>query len=149
MNLKQKLNRAWEKLKANRRHCLPALVGVAAVSVFQFAAARWSPGWGSYFAALPALAIIIVTALARLDDIGLDKKTPNWQARRFGLILSGVGAVYLLAGPFSEEAVFPSWIAAMFAWGVALTWVTTPQLPPWWKYITGEYKQKDVNKLSD
>lgn len=149
MNLKQKLNRVWNKLKANKRHFWPATVGVAAVSGFQFAASRWAPGWASYFVTFPALVAILVTCLARLDDIGLDKRAPNWQARRFGLILVGVGCVYLLVGPFSEEAVFPSWIGSMLSWGVALTWVTTPQLPPWWKYITGEYKQKDVNKLSD
>lgn len=142
MNLKQKLNKFWSKLKANRRHIVPACVAALVISGFQYAASHWAPGWGSYFVTAPAVLAIIVTCVARLDDIGLEQRAANWQARRLGLILTAVGCIYLLLGPFSEDVIFPGWIGGMIAWGVTLTWVTTPNMVPWWKFITGEYRTR-------
>lgn len=145
MNLKEKAKQLAQKLSKYRRHVLPFIGGAAGVSLFQFAASHYPAGWGSWLATAPALVILLITALARLDDIGLDKMTAVWQARRIGLVLTGIGCVYLLMAPFSDQPMFPTWIGSMLSWGVALTWISTPSMPPWWKYITGEFRNRNGN----
>lgn len=142
MNLKQKAEQFAQQLRKYRHHVLPIVLGAAGVSLFQFAVNSWQAGWGSWAAALPALVVILITCLARLDDIGLDKKEAIWHVRRIGLVLTGLGCIYLLMGPFTDRPIFPTWIGTMMAWGIAFTWFSTPAMPPWWKYITGEFRKK-------
>jgi hypothetical protein len=66
--------------------------------------------------------------------------------RRLGLILVGLGTFQFAVGPFSAHPKYPTWIGAMMAWGVALTWFTTPGMPPWLKYVTGEYRNGGKNR---
>lgn len=46
----------------------------------------------------------------------------------------------LMATPFLEDPAFPTWRAVVLLWGFALTWLTTPDHPPWDYYITGKYR---------
>ena len=101
-------------------------------------------GWLTYFVLVPAAAIVLVTCVARLNDIKPDQKEKRWHVRGVGFILAGTGAVTFLTVPFTEPSLFPSWKSVILMWGLALTWLTTPNMPPWWKYITGEFRQKDI-----
>lgn len=98
------------------------------------------PGWFTWALALPAHLIIIVTALARVKD--LKEMNLRSQVRRIGLVLSGAGSVVFMMAPFVDSiGDFPTWKALLLVWGVAFTWLTTPNHPPWWKYITGEFRE--------
>lgn len=76
------------------------------------------------------LVFISVTMLARANDL---RRTCNngWRcyARIGGLALAGsapLGMILSDAFPF----------LFLFVLGVALVFLTTPGLPPWWKYIS-------------
>ena len=84
-----------------------------------------------------AAIIILVTAVARINDIKKEQKSKRWWARRIGLFLVSVAMIMVVASYFFTQG--PHWfqIARLFTlWGVALTWLTTPGLPPWWRYIS-------------
>lgn len=138
MKFENIFEQAKARLNRYRGHVLASLGAVAVCGSIFYLQATVTPGMISYLASLPALAIILITVLARLDDINLSQKSRNWQLRRLGLIMVGLGTFQLVLAPFGEHPKFPSWIGVMLAWGVALTWFTTPKMPPWWKYVTGE-----------
>ena len=99
-----------------------------------------NPGWFSWAVTLPAHLIIILTALARIED--LTDLHLRSRVRRIGLAMVGSGSVVFCMAPFVPSiGDFPTWKAVLLVWGVALTWLTTPSQPPWWKYITGEYRE--------
>lgn len=141
MNFKQTIEKVKSRLERYRGHVLASLGAVAACGSVMYLQSHVAPGWVSFLAAFPALIIILVTVLARLDDIHLHQKTSQWQVRRLGLILAGIATVQFAVGPFALVPKFPSWLVVELAWGVALTWFTTPGMPPWLKYVTGEYKK--------
>lgn len=98
-------------------------------------------GWASWGISVPALACVLITAVARIQDITANG--PRWFARRIGLLLVASGALALIAAPIvGYTNSFPSWRACTLYWGFAITWITTPNMPPWHKYISGEYKLK-------
>lgn len=104
-----------------------------------WAASSVERGWMTWALSVPPLTIIAITAMARLKDITAIGK--RWFVRRQGMILVGAGAISLIAAPMMGYTnAFPSWRALLLFWGVALTWLTTPNMPPWWKYINGDYK---------
>ena len=37
----------------------------------------------------------------------------------------------------------PLWREVIFHVGLALTWITTPNMPPWWKWITRKDATED------
>lgn len=99
------------------------------------------PGWVSWGLTLPALAILALTAVARVHDITATGK--RWFTRRMGLILVAAACAALAAAPMlGYSNGFPSWRQVALYWGMALTWITTPNMPPWWRYISGEWKLK-------
>lgn len=107
-----------------------------------FASNLIGPGWISYTISFPAFLIIALTALARVNDIGVEKMSGRWQVRRVGLILAGAGAVMFMGSPFTAYG-FPTWKSVAISWGFALAWLTTPEMPPWEDYITGRYRTKE------
>lgn len=97
------------------------------------------PSWFSWFATLPAHAIILMTVLARVKDLK-DMKLRS-HGRRMGLIMVGTASVAFASSPFFLTlGDFPTWKMVLMVWGLALTWFTTPNQPPWWKYISGEMR---------
>lgn len=98
----------------------------------------------SWLCSLPALGIVIITAVARLDDIKPEQHQKRWQMRRWGLMLTAIGAATVAINPIFAGWSSMSWRGAMLFWGFALTWLTTPEMPPWWRFITGSYKTKKV-----
>jgi len=133
MNLLTKArNKAWlNKL---------ALAAVAATCLLLYTVGvTVKPGWITYALQLPALVIIAITALARVNDIGPDRTGLAWQARRVFLSMAGTAGLAFMVAPFSGGD-FPSWRGLLLAWGTAGTWLTTPGMPPWAKYIAGKAK---------
>lgn len=100
------------------------------------------PGLITYCLSLPALAVIATTALARVNDIKKENDGWMWQLRRVGLTLVGTAAVVGVYSPITDPASFPTWKGLVLYYGFALTWLTTPNMPPWWKYISGEAKAR-------
>lgn len=98
------------------------------------------PGWVTWAMIFPASLIVAITALARVNDIGPERMGRRWEVRKVGLILAGAGSVMIMATPFTESPVFPTWRAVVVMWGFALTWLTTPDHPPWDYYISGKYR---------
>ena len=85
---------------------------------------------------IPAV-ILFITAVARLNDVKRHQSSKRWWVRRFGLLLVSVSMAMLVASYFTIGT--PYWNQTMRLtgiWGFALTWLTTPGMPPWWKYIS-------------
>lgn len=102
-----------------------------------------TPGWFSWLITAPAHAIIVLTALARVKDLK-DMKLRS-QARRMGLTMVATASVAFAASPFFlTQGDFPTWKTVLLVWGIAVTWFTTPNQPPWWKHISGELRHEDA-----
>lgn len=84
-----------------------------------------------------AALLILVTALARLNDIKRMQNSKRWWTRRFGLLLVSVSMVMMISAYFTTGTPYWNQIMRITGlWGFALTWLTTPGMPPWWKYIS-------------
>lgn len=97
-------------------------------------------GWATYLIAIPAYIVIGLTALARgnaIKEIG-----SQWDVRRMGFALAGATALMYGIGPLFDQ--YPSWRSVLIAWGVALVWLTTPNMIPWWEWMTGEWKEDQL-----
>jgi hypothetical protein len=95
------------------------------------------PGWFTYALSVLPLAVISFTALARANDICATLTGWNWQMRRIGLVLTGVATALMILMPLGKTHDFPTWTQVMIDWGVAMTWFTTPGMPPWWNFMLG------------
>jgi hypothetical protein len=130
--LKQAKTKAlFHKLTIGAIACAALLLYILGVTV--------DPGWVTYIIQLPALLIISLTALARVNDIGPERTGWEWHTRRVALSLAGAAAISLVVSPFSGGE-FPTWRGLALTWGVAGAWLTTPGMPPWAKYIAGKVK---------
>lgn len=132
--MKSRLKKAKNKLWLNRV-AVAAMGGV--VGLLYTLGVTVKPGWLTYAIQLPALIIIALTALARVNDIREDRVTWHWQARRLFLSMAGTAGVAFIFAPFGDGE-FPTWRGLLVAWGVAGTWLTTPGMPPWSEYIFGK-----------
>lgn len=84
---------------------------------------------------IPAF-LILVTALARLNDIKKSQNSKRWWVRRLGLLMVFVSMTMFIGGFFFVFAPYWKQVVALSGlWGVLLTWATTPGMPPWHKYI--------------
>lgn len=100
-------------------------------------------GWWTWLIDLPALAIMLATSIARVYDIS--ERSKRWFVRRVGFIMAGTSVLAIgLAPLLGYTTAFPSWRGVVFSYGIAFVWLTTPGQPPWWKYINGTKKIKDI-----
>ncbi len=130
-----------ERLRAQAFHqALPTAMLMAVMMGLYLLTILVSPGWVTYWLSSAALMVIWLTSVARVNDITARGK--RWHVRRLGLVLCGVTAVALVAEPLFPPIDFPSWTEVWLRWGFALTWFTTPNMPPWWKFISGEEPRK-------
>lgn len=84
-----------------------------------------------------AALLISVTAVARLNDIKRTQSSRRWWVRRIGLLLVTVSMVMIIASYFTLATPYWHQVQRFTGlWGFALTWLTTPGMPPWWKYIS-------------
>lgn len=138
MTLKQSFIEAKDVAKLQFKPFMVALLVLAVVYVMSIFVA---PGWATYVITVPPALVVALTALARVNDIGPENMTRRWHVRRIGLIMAGAAAVMVLGAPFSEQGWAITWRGVLFVWGVALAWLTTPEMPPWEDYITGKYRE--------
>lgn len=108
----------------------------AAVMLAAYTATLFIPiGWGTYFLALPAYLIVMLTCVARANE--LDKTGPVYDARRFGFsIMLGLTAMVIVEPIFGS---YPKWPRVFGYWALSLIWMTTESLPPWWEWVTGAW----------
>ena len=81
--------------------------------------------------------VILLIAVARINDIKPSQNSKRWWARRIGLLMVFVSMTMFIAAYFTVTA--PYWDSTrrfimLFGW--MLTWITTPDQPPFWKYIS-------------
>lgn len=127
-----------------QKHLVPSvLVACVLLLVYAYSTTYVSP-WTNWWIALPANVVIANTALARINDMGIKKKSAIWQWRRLGLMLAGVASITAVLGPFAETPLFPNWRGVLLAWGFAISWLTSPNMPPWWNTITGTHREDKV-----
>lgn len=110
------------------------VIAVASILAYLFGSAV-SASIVGYIAAIPALAVILITAVARVNDIQPDKTSKRWQFRRAGLTIAAAAAAAMLLAPLYGAQI--GWSTVALIWGFALTWLTTPEMPPWWRWISG------------
>jgi hypothetical protein len=125
------------ELNTLRLQWKPILISALLVVGIYFIAVNVSAGWLSYIASSIALLIVMVTSLVRANLIGHELTHKRWHVRRFGLVLVGLASVWLLLAPFGMVMDFPTWKEVLLRWGFALSWLTTPGMPPWWRLMTG------------
>ncbi len=126
----------WIKERMSQ-HAIALLLTFIVVVAAYLLGAYVSPGVISYLASLPPLAVICITAIARVNDIGKNKVSKRWQFRRMGLSIVASSSAIALLGPLAALAAFPIWSTVALYWGFALVWLTTPEMPPWWRWISG------------
>lgn len=139
-------SKVFDKLLNQWQHSMPMAISAMILIAVNILVSGLDRGWGSWLACLPALIIIQITAVARAYDI----KEYNVRGfiRKLGLVLAGTGAFSVMIGPFAGSAqTFPSWYGVTLLSGFSLVWMTTPHMPPWWRYISGEYKNKKGQKV--
>lgn len=90
----------------------------------------------SYIVSTLALLVIAATMLCRANDLRWQREF-KWQARLVGFILAGTMPIGVI-GTEWYYADWPSPYEALFRVGLALVFLTTPYLPPWWRWISGK-----------
>jgi hypothetical protein len=131
-----------------RPHLWPATIMACVLIALYLASMLVPPGLGSYIPSSIAMVVIAMTALARVNDITPEQVALRWQMRRLGLVMAGAGALTLALVPWFTGD-WPTWKETTFYVGVALTWLTTPHMPPWSRYITGQYRTVREAKLAE
>lgn len=119
---------------------------VVVLLVAYFGSVFIPPGVVTWVLILPPSLVVAITALARVNDIGPEKMQLVWHVRRLGLIMAGAGAVMLMATPFNHAPSYPTWRVVVLIWGLAFAWLTTPEMPPWWLYVTGQYRNLPTDR---
>lgn len=82
-----------------------------------------------------ALLVIAATMLARANDLRW-RSGFHWNARLIGFILTGFAPFGIMGWEWFAEQ-WPSLYEVLFRFGLMLVFLTTPYLPPWWKWISG------------
>lgn len=98
------------------------------------------PGWITGLLSIPPAIVVLLTCIARLNDMGPERNSFTDHARRIGLSLLGASVVLIVAAVFAPPYVMP-WRGVMLVWGLGLVFLTTPALPPWPYYISGKYRE--------
>ena len=99
--------------------------------------------WWTWATGLPAAAIVAITALVRGNEIPVEVDSWRSHMRRAGFFFAGIGAVSFMISPL--KGFWPGWNAWFMTWGIACAWLTTPNMPPWWDYISGKKHLRKVD----
>lgn len=87
------------------------------------------------------LIMIAITMLCRANDLRW-RKGWKWQTRLIGFVLCGTAPIGIIGVEFHTH-IWPSPYEAIFRLGLACVFITTPYLPPWWKWISGKEDNTD------
>lgn len=90
-----------------------------------------------------SLLVIIITMVCRASDLRWRKEL-KWQVRFVGFILCGALPVGIIGDEWYTKN-WPSPYEAFFRLGLMFVFLTTPYLPPWWKWISGKVEANDTN----
>ena len=82
------------------------------------------------------LFIISITMLARANDLRV-KPQMRWKVRLLGFVMAGCAPVGHVGLQWALKE-WPSPYEVIFSAGLMFVFVTTPYLPPWWKWISGK-----------
>lgn len=85
-----------------------------------------------YIISTICLLVISATMLARANDLRW-KAGLHWNTRLIGFIVSG----FAPWGVIIFERT-PGFYETLTRFGLMLVFITTPYLPPWWKWISGQ-----------
>lgn len=141
---------ARETRDLGRHQWKPFSISVLILLTIYFLSGFVEPGWWTYGVMIPAAVVVVGTTYARLNAMGPELMGWTWQLRRIGITLIGGAVISLLGTPFLDEPVFPTWRTVLIMWGLAATWLTTPNMAPWDWYLAGKYRQPppvDSNKV--
>lgn len=96
-----------------------------------------------YLIALPAVVVIMLTAIARLNDVTRKQTGTRWNVRRAGFFFSAIFAIVFIAAPFTESGreLPVNWVTVLGIYGWAKVWLTAPGMPPWDVYISGRHRK--------
>ncbi|HEY4598294.1 hypothetical protein [Corynebacterium sp.] len=135
------------KYRRARLHIGPFLFMVALTLIVYACSVFIAPGVVTSVLSSGALLLIALTMLARLDDISPKAHGLAWQARRAGCVMAGSAAVGCAAEPlldmmFGVRMDWPTWKEVVLRWGIALVFLTSPNMPPWHRYILGWYRER-------
>lgn len=89
-----------------------------------------------------SLLIIAITMLCRANDLRW-RSGLKWQVRLIGFVMCGALPVGIIGSELYEQN-WPSPYEALFRLGLMFVFVTTPHLPPWWKWISGQEEADDT-----
>lgn len=116
---------------------LPSVALLSAGISIYFVTMQVPPGLLTYLISFLSLAIVIVTAFARVNDMNPHLTGIRWHFRRAGLVFAGAGAFAVLANHFPVWGNPVEWNETLLYTGFAMSWLTTPNMPPWWRWISG------------
>ena len=123
---------------------LIAILSALACLFVTYIVVQQSPAlWLTWATGLPAALIVAITALVRGNEIPTEVDSWRSHLRRAGFFFAGIGAVSFMISPLKGS--WPGWNAWFMIWGIAATWVTTPNMPPWWDYISGKKRLRKVD----
>lgn len=100
-----------------------------------------------YWISAASLVVIAITMLARANDLRW-RAGVHWNARLVSFILSGLACFGIIGHEWIAKD-FPSFYTVLFRVGLAGVFMTTPYLPPWWKWISGVDDRIDPRHSDD
>lgn len=93
-----------------------------------------------------ALTLVSITMLARANDLRW-RKGLAWNFRLLGFVFTGF-APFGIIGSWWTAGHGPDVYETFFCVGLALVFMTTPHLPPWWKWISGTSVEEHPKRRS-
>jgi hypothetical protein len=90
-----------------------------------------------------SLCVIVVTMLCRANDLRW-RRGLKWQVRLVGFVLCGSAPIGVIGVEWLTRT-WPTPYEAIFRLGLAFVFVTTPYLPPWWRWISGKEDSDGTN----
>lgn len=96
-----------------------------------------------FIASTIALLVISITMLCRANDLRW-RSGIKWNVRLVGFILCGALPLGMIGDEwFSQQ--WPSPYETLFRVGLMFVFITTPYLPPWWRWISGKEDSDGTN----
>lgn len=90
-----------------------------------------------------SLLVIAITMLCRANDLRW-RRGLKWHVRLIGFVIVGTMPIGIVGSEWVYQSL-PSPYEAFFRFGLMCVFVTTPYLPPWWKWISGKGDAHDTN----
>lgn len=136
MNAKKMKDYALTQVKLLAQHWKALVVALITLTFFYVFMMQRDQSWLAWFLAIPPCLVIIITAWCRVTDMSAQITDWSSEMRKVGLTLAGSGGGVVLAGPFGLYQFFPSFELLVLLYGFAFSWFTTPNMVPWWQYIS-------------